>query len=143
LLEFADNKRNFKHEATKLLEENSTIPYRNYELGIRKYKSRKIIDTTYLLEYLVKNIDKDKKRLAATAQEYITKGFWEITKVEMQQYCVSTAAKNTIFFTGGMANNKIISSYLEKKGVYTSKKIPRGDEGIAFGQIVYYLANNI
>ena len=150
LLGFADNKRNFKHEATKLLEKNSTIPYKNSppfkggdRSGCEISQNFKILNTTYLFEYLLKNIDKDKKRLAATAQEYIAKRLWEITKVETQQCCVSTTAKNTIFFAGGMANNKIISSYLEKKGVYTSKKIPRGDEGIAFGQIVYYLTNNI
>ncbi|MCK5085163.1 hypothetical protein KAK05_00455 [Candidatus Parcubacteria bacterium] len=167
LLGFAKNGRKSKHEATKLLEESSTLPYKDYELRIMNYESRKIIGTTYLFEYLLKNIKRDKKRLAATAQEYIARGFWEIIKVETRQYLVPTKetqlpAKYQIsnipaskfkdilntkycipntYFAGGMANNKIISSYLENKDVYTSKKIPRGDEGIAFGQIVFYILN--
>jgi hydrogenase maturation protein HypF len=153
LLGFAENKRNFKHEATRLLEENSTLPYKNYELRIKNYELRKILNTTYLFEYLLKNINKDKKRLAATAQEYIARGFYEIIKagknqisdvpdsklknIQNTKYCIPDT-----YFAGGMANNKIMSSYLENKNVYISKKIPCGDEGIAFGQIVYYLGNN-
>jgi hydrogenase maturation protein HypF len=153
LLGFAENKRNFKHEATRLLEENSTLPYKNYELRIENYELRKVLNTTYLFEYLLKNINKDKKRLAATAQEYIARGFYEIIKagknqisdvpdsklknIQNTKYCIPDT-----YFAGGMANNKIMSSYLENKNVYISKKIPCGDEGIAFGQIVYYLGNN-
>ena len=154
LLEFAKNERKSKHEATKLLEENSTLPYRNYELRITNYELRKIIDTTYLFEYIIKNIHKDKKRLAVTAQKYLAEGFYEIIRkcAKETRFPIGNRVSDIpdsrfqipdSFLAGGMANNKIISSYLEKKGVYTSKKIPRGDEGIAFGQIVYYLANNI
>ena len=153
LLDFTDNKRDFKHEATKLLEENSTLPYKDYELRIKNYRSRKIIDTTYLFEYLLKNIHKDKKRLAATTQEYIARGFYEIIRkcAKETRFPMGNRVSDIpdsrfqipdSFLAGGMANNKIMSSYLENKGVYTSKKIPRGDEGIAFGQIMYYLTNN-
>ncbi|MCK5084303.1 MAG: hypothetical protein KAQ64_01475 [Candidatus Pacebacteria bacterium] len=152
LLGFADNKRDFKHEATKLLEENSTLPYKDYELRIKNYKSRKIINTTYLFEYLLKNIHKDKKRLAATAQECIARGFYEIIRrcAKETRFPIGNRVSDIpdsrfqipdSFLAGGMANNKIISSYLENKDVYTSKKIPRGDEGIAFGQIVFYILN--
>jgi hydrogenase maturation protein HypF len=149
LLGFADNKRDFKHEATKLLEKNSTKPYRNLEFGIwnneytiqnfRLQTTHYKLPTTNLFQYLLNNINKDKMRLAATAQEYIAKGFYEIVKKNTlnTKYCILDT-----YFAGGMANNKIMSAYLEKKGVYTSKKIPRGDEGIAFGQIVYYILNN-
>ena len=153
LLGFAKNERRSKHEATKLLEENSTLPYKDYELRIKNYKSRKIIDTTYLFEYLLKNIHKDKKRLAATAQEYIARGFYEIIRkcAKETRFPIGNRVSDIpdsrfqipdSFLAGGMAKNKIMSSYLEKKGTYTSKKIPRGDEGIAFGQIMYYLTNN-
>lgn len=174
LLGYAGNERKFKHEATKLLEKNSTKPYNDLESRITNHESRKVLDTTYLFEYLLKNIKRDKKRLAATAQLYIARGFYKIVKnAQNTKYQIP----NT-YLAGGMANNKIISSYLEKRGVYPntqkaptvkpwiidglksrgskegqghtrmgvgvylSKKIPRGDEGIAVGQIVYYLLNN-
>ncbi len=151
LFGFAKNERKSKHEATKFLEENSTIPYKDYKLQIknpacklRSYELQKVLDTTYLFKHLLKNIDKDKRRLAATAQEYIAKGFYEIVKeAKLPARSLISTSKNipNTYFAGGMANNKNISSYLENKGVYTSKKIPRGDEGIAFGQIVFYILN--
>ncbi|GBE16336.1 hydrogenase maturation protein hypF1 [bacterium BMS3Abin15] len=128
LLGFSKNKRSYKHGPIDLLEKNSTIPYK-IKPGIKN----NIIQTTPLFKYLIKNIHKDKKRLAATAQQYIVDGLYGITK--------KTNPKN-IYFAGGMANNKIISSYLEFKGVITNKKIPRGDAGLSFGQTTYYLLAN-
>lgn len=98
-----------------------------------------ILQTTPLFEYLIKNIHKDKKRLAATAQLYIAKGFYEMIK---QNHDSKFIIHDSCFAAGGLSNNKIISEYLEKKGVYLSKKIPRGDEGIAIGQVVHYLTNS-
>ncbi len=143
LLGFADNKRDFKHEATKMLEKNSSIPYDNVESRIMNQETRKILNTTYLFEYLLKNIRRDKKRLAATAQLYLAKGLYGIikeAKLPIGSLASNTKRASSAFFAaGGMANNMIISSYLKKRGVYLSKKIPRGDEGLAFGQIIYYL----
>ncbi|MFZ2970774.1 MAG: hypothetical protein WA063_06510 [Minisyncoccia bacterium] len=143
LLGFADNKRDFKHEAAKMLEKNSSIPYDNTESRIMNQESRKILNTTYLFEYLLKNIRRDKKRLAATAQLYLAKGLYGIikeAKLPIGSLASNTKRASSAFFAaGGMANNMIISSYLKKRGVYLSKKIPRGDEGLAFGQIIYYL----
>ena len=51
----------------------------------------------------------------------------------------SLAQNDDVFFSGGLANNKIISDYLESKNAYAAKTIPRGDAGLSFGQIVYYL----
>ena len=39
-----------------------------------------------------------------------------------------------------MADNKIIYSYLQSNGVIANKKIPRGDAGISFGQVIYVIA---
>ena len=36
-------------------------------------------------------------------------------------------------------DNKIISAVLAKQGVYLNQKIPRGDAGISFGQIMFSL----
>lgn len=125
LLGFCENKRNHKHEPIELLEKNSTKPY-----AIKPIIKNNILLATPLFEYLAKNISKDKKRLAATAQIYIAKGLYEIVK-----------NKKNAYFAGGVANNKIISTYLESRGVYTNKKIPRGDAGLSFGQIIFYLTN--
>ena len=47
--------------------------------------------------------------------------------------------KKEIFIAGGVANNKVISSFLESKDTPINKKIPRSDAGISLGQIIYYL----
>lgn len=130
LLGFSENKRGYKHESIDLLEKNSTTPYDNLKTEILKTSNGSTLSTTNLFKYLIENIDKDKKRLAATAQIYIAKGLYEIA---------SDSHPSSIYFAGGIANNKIISSYLESKGVFINKKIPRGDAGISLGQIVYYL----
>ncbi|MFH1233469.1 MAG: hypothetical protein V1649_02340 [Patescibacteria group bacterium] len=137
LLGFCQNKRNYKHEPIDLLEKNSTIPYKIkpkiiiYKLPTTNYQ----ILTTSLFGYLIKNLYRDKKRLAATAQLYIAQGLYQIVK-NLQ---LTTCNKQPVFFAGGIANNKIISAYLESKDVYLNKKIPRGDAGLSFGQIIYFL----
>jgi hydrogenase maturation protein HypF len=133
LLGFSKNERLSKHGPVELLEKNSTSPH-ILKPVVEFDESEKmwILKTTPLFEFLIKNINKNKKRLAATAQSYLAEGLIEIirnTKYEI---------RNT-YFAGGMANNKIMSSILESQGIYTNKKIPRGDAGISFGQIFFYL----
>ncbi len=155
LLGFCKNKRNYKHEPIDLLEKNSNKPY-----SLKPVIENNILMTTPLFEYLIKNLSKDKKRLAATAQMYLAEGLHGIIKQchpELASPVRPTARDSgsnkkkipdqvrndnpEIFFAGGIANNKIISDYLESRGVYTNKKVPRGDAGLSFGQIVYYLTN--
>ncbi|HCP08659.1 MAG TPA: hypothetical protein DIT25_02590, partial [Candidatus Moranbacteria bacterium] len=110
-------------------------------------------------EYLIKNITKDKKRLAATAQLYIAQGLYEIIKRHHADIkCPASEAsfghlmsQQSIFLAGGIANNKIISSFFESKparnasrsdaggGAYKNRKAPVGDAGLSFGQIFYHL----
>ena len=66
------------------------------------------------------------------AQLYLAQGLLKIIKL---------AGNFDIFISGGIAKNKIISKCLESKGAYASKIIPRGDAGLSFGQLVYYLLN--
>jgi hydrogenase maturation protein HypF len=154
LLGFCENKRTYKHEATILLEKNSTKPYLDIkpkieivknslisndqcsmlnEFSIDKSSNQKyIFNTTHLFEYLIKNLNKDKTRLAATAQLYVAQGLLEIIKTDSKN-------KPQIFISGGIGKNKIISQYLLAHGVYQNKKIPLGDEGLSFGQIINYL----
>ncbi len=129
LLNFCGNERRYKHEPIALLEANSTKPYPNIKPKIETKKDIKILNTTVLFEYLIENLHKDKKRLAATAQLYIAEGLRKIINKNI----------STTFIAGGVANNKIISAYLISQGAYASKTIPRGDAGLSFGQIIYYL----
>ena len=154
LLGFAKNERKIKHQATILLEKNSTKPYlnikpvilknsekiislENYKLKIdSKFKiknSKFVLQTTPLFEYLIKNINRDKNRLAATAQRYISQGLLEIVKLNASE------DNPSVFISGGISKNKTISNYLASQGVYLNKKISPGDEGLSFGQIIYYL----
>ncbi|MDP1619386.1 MAG: hypothetical protein Q8M12_00130, partial [bacterium] len=149
LLGFCGNGRNYKHEPVYLLEKNSTKPYADLhpKLQITNYKSQTnskleiqnlkhyVLPTTPLFEYLIENLHKDSSRLAATAQLYIAEGLYEIL-------CHSGLGLESGFFAGGLANNEAISKYLVSKGVYANKKIPRGDAGLSFGQIIFYLSGH-
>jgi hydrogenase maturation factor HypF (carbamoyltransferase family) len=79
-----------------------------------------------------------RKRLAATTQLYIAQGLYGI--INKGQGTMNK--EQNIFLAGGMSNNKIISEHLTSKGAYTSKKVPRGDAGLSFGQIVCYFLTN-
>ncbi|KKP64564.1 MAG: hypothetical protein UR60_C0019G0019 [Candidatus Moranbacteria bacterium GW2011_GWF2_34_56] len=145
-----------KHEAIDLLEANSTKPYTNLKPKIIEIKNTSPINyslqTTHLFKYLIKNLHKDKKRLAATAQLYIAEGLCEIVKKSsVNSHQSSTNIQ--IFAGGGVTNNKIISDYFASKNVYLYKNtspviaeqfygIPRGDAGLSFGQIIYFLLSN-
>ncbi len=144
LLGFAKNQRSYKHEPINLLEKNSTRPYNlESKISYDKDEKRYILLTTPLFEYLIKNLNRDKKRLAATAQMYIARGLHKI--ISDFQLSIFNQTQNSEFktqnsyFAGGIANNKIISNFLEKQGVITNKIIPRGDSGISFGQLIYFL----
>jgi hydrogenase maturation protein HypF len=135
LLGFAKNQRNYKHEPIDLLEKNSTIPYKNIKPKIINTNTNYKILTTPLFEYLIKNLHRDKKRLAATSQIYIAQCLYKILKkIQNTKYKI----QNT-YFAGGIAKNKIISSYLRPKGIIVNKKISCGDVGLSFGQIIYIL----
>ncbi|MFC1644616.1 hypothetical protein ACFL08_01160 [Patescibacteria group bacterium] len=136
LLGFSQNSRDFKHAPIKNLETNSTIPYSNIKPEIIQENDLFILKTTPLFEYLVKNINKDQKRLAATAQQYLAEGFYEIiNKTESQ----NSTQKTQLFISGGVANSKIISDYFHSKKSWKNKKVPRGDAGLSLGQIFCHL----
>ena len=153
LLGFSDNERHSKHGPIALLEKNSTKPYLDIKPKISNYKLQIpnelfILDTTYLFEYLIKNFHRDKKRLAATAQKYIADGMLKIIKTCHPELVSGSKAREIpdqvrndkrVFASGGMTSNKIISEIMEKQGFYLNKKIPRGDAGLSFGQIIFYL----
>jgi hydrogenase maturation protein HypF len=136
LLGFCGNERKYKHGPIALLEANSGKPYTDIKPKIILSQDKRVLSTTFLFEYLVKNLHEDKKRLAATAQRYIAQGLYEIIKKDIPntRYQIPDT-----FLAGGIANNKIISDYLISQGAYANKIVPRGDAGLSFGQVVYYL----
>ncbi len=139
LLGFCQNERNFKHEPTILLEKNSTQPFSDLKPKIIK---KNILNTTYLLSYVLAYVRKrDKKRLAATVQNYIVEGLFKIVSNCHSRLDRESSLPN-IFASGGLSTNKIISEYLKSQNVYLNKKIPAGDAGISFGQIVFYLSTD-
>lgn len=141
LLGFAKNERKEKHGATYLLEKNSTKPYLDLRPKIKKINDLPVASyqllVTPLFEYLIKNINRDKKRLAATTQLYIAEGLHKIIYLETKNYKLKT------ILSGGISNNKIISKYFESKNLLQNKKsrIARGDAGLSVGQINYILLN--
>lgn len=139
LLGFSENQRLYKHSPIELLEKNSKNPPYKIKPKLKKEGSKMILLTTPLFQYLVKNLKKDKGKLATTAQFYIAQGLWEIVRNYLKK---DQNFKKNLYYGGGIANNKIISNYLKSKGFYVSEIIPRGDAGISFGQVVYYLLTN-
>lgn len=121
------DKRTYDGEPAMMLEAFSSEPY-DLKPVIEK-KDRRILKTTPVFEYLIENIDKDKKRLAATVQRYIAEGLYEIA----DKY------RKPIVFSGGCAYNRIMTGYLVGKGVYVNEKVPAGDGGVSFGQVGYVL----
>jgi hydrogenase maturation protein HypF len=119
--------RTYDGSPAMLLEANSSFPF-----TVSPVVENNILMTTPLFEFLVQNLDKDKKRLAATVQYYLAEGFYSIAR----QY------KKPIVFSGGCAYNRIMSEYLIKQGVLTNTFVPAGDGGISFGQIAYSLVHS-
>ncbi|MCK4968762.1 MAG: carbamoyltransferase HypF, partial [Candidatus Aenigmarchaeota archaeon] len=128
-------KRTYSGEPAISLESfaDGAKPY-DFDVVIEKDDSGVLIlKTTPLFEFLWKNKDKDKRRLAATVQDYLARGFLEIAK--------SVSGDLPIVFSGGVAYNKYITKFMIENGVIVNSKVPCGDGGISFGQIGYFLNN--
>ena len=92
-------------------------------------KDRWILDTTRLFEFIYENIEKDKRRLAATAHHYLASGLFEIAR--------KYDRNRRVVFSGGVGYNSIISGFLQKRGVLLNREVACGDYGIGFGQCAY------
>lgn len=135
LLGFSKNERKYKHQATNILEQESTIPYNDIDVKILSIKNAPhTINTTHLFKYLIKNIKNDKQRLASTAQHYISNSFCKIIDIENKN-------NDIVFASGGITKNKIISRKLRSEKIITNMKIPCGDNGLSVGQIFYTILN--
>jgi len=139
LLGFCENERKYKHEPVDLLEKNSTVPFelelkwerRNVKCERRdgKGERRYELSTSYLFEWLLDNLNKDKNRLAATVQKYLISGLILIAK----RYDPNLP----IYFGGGMANNKIMSEIARNNGLIMAENIEKGDYGLSLGQTLF------
>ena len=130
LLGFCD-RRTYDGRPAMILESVATKPY-DFEPVISNKNGKSILMTTSLFEFLLNNINKDKGRLAATAQMYLAKGFFEIAKQK-------AGNETPIVLSGGVAYNRMISEFMMKNDVIVNKDIPCGDGGICYGQA--YLSN--
>ncbi|MBU4223952.1 hypothetical protein KJ934_01880 [Patescibacteria group bacterium] len=137
LLGFCGNRRGYKHEPIDLLEKNSSVVYKDIKPEIKNENGIFILRLAPLFKYLAKNT-RQKNKKAAAAQSYLAKGLYKI----VEDNFLAKNMEAPVYFGGGMANNKIISEYFESKGAVANKKIPRGDAGISFGQVFYYLSAN-
>ena len=85
-----------------------------------------------ILDIKINKTDETKKKLARTGQDYLAKGLY---KIAQRHNIENYNGKKKIVFSGGVAYNQYISSYMLKKGVLLNKFAPSGDGGISFGQI--------
>jgi hydrogenase maturation protein HypF len=130
LLGFCD-RRTYDGRPAMILESVATKPY-DFEPVISNKNGKSVLMTTLLFEFLLNNINTDKGRLAATAQMYLAKGFFEIAKQK-------AGNEAPIVLSGGVAYNRMISEFMMKNDVIVNKDIPCGDGGICYGQA--YLSN--
>jgi hydrogenase maturation protein HypF len=132
LLGFSD-KNYYEGRGAMLLESNSSSKIKLFfEPIIEKENNLFILKTTPLFEFIKNNLDKiSREELARFAQIYIAKGLFEIAKKYDE--------KLPVVFSGGVAYNEIITSFMIKNKVLLNKDIPCGDGGISAGQIAYFL----
>lgn len=107
------------------LAKNSTTPYELKPAVV--FEGRWIASTVPLFKFLVANIDKDRKKLAATCQKYLADGFIEVAK----KY------NKPIVASGGCMYNKIITDTFRGAGIKTNVQLEPGDSSISAGQIAF------
>jgi len=123
-------KRSYDGEPAIALEKYALLakPFDLSPVIVRK-DGRWILDTTRLFEFMYENVEKDKRRLAATAHHYVASGLLEIARKYDED--------RKVVFSGGVAYNSIISGFLQKRGVLMNREVACGDYGIGFGQCAY------
>lgn len=128
------DKRTYDGRPAMLLESISTEPLKLAPVIISK-EHKKILLTTPLFEFLIKNRQKKVGKLGATSHMYLAQGLYKIAseKAEIENL--------PIVFSGGVAYNSIISHFMIKNGVLVNREISCGDGGTCYGQA--YLANLI
>ncbi|MEM3061609.1 MAG: carbamoyltransferase HypF, partial [Candidatus Bathyarchaeia archaeon] len=135
--------RTYEGEPAMKLE--SIASHGNDVLKLEPIINGNVIDTTYLLENVFKNLKKfSAQDLAYSAQEYIAKSLAQLAIEEANRLGV-----DSIGFSGGVAYNEHITSKIhslvnENKLKFVShKQVPPGDGGTSFGQVTYATKINL
>jgi len=96
-----------------------------------------ILDTSYLMNWLWENRDRNSKNLAFSAEEYLAEGLAEIAVDYAKNEHIGT-----VCLSGGCAYNEHIVRAIKKKVEGSSMKflrnerVPAGDGGISLGQAI-------
>ncbi|MEM2131002.1 MAG: carbamoyltransferase HypF [Candidatus Woesearchaeota archaeon] len=125
-----------------------------FEPVINQLDDRFVLMTTPLIKFIYeilkktdeKNLIKTKKKLALTTHIYLAKGMLKIANKYINnfiqknfKYPKTNNKKIPILFSGGVANNSIITSIMLENNVLINEKVPCGDGNISLGQA--YLSN--
>lgn len=149
---FADDFHNYKKKENDF---NKLKPIIKNINGIDTLMTTPLIKYVFINRKINKNNNYQNdhnKYLANMAFEYIAKGLYLIAKKNknFDEQDIITKVKNIflknnknkkIVFSGGVAYNNQISSYLLNKGVILNKNVPCGDGGISYGQCI--IANSL
>ncbi len=127
------HQRTYEGEPALVLEANSMKPKKTLRpvISAAKYGDSRalILETTPLFKYLACHLGDNRRQLAGLVQFYLAEGFLALAR--------KIGPRLPIVFGGGVAYNRIITTYLTRRGVLVNKKIPPGDGGISFGQLQY------
>ena len=117
------NESTYEGRAAMLLESTAT---KGEKLEpVIKTKKHKILMTSPLFEYLLRNLEKPKEELAWTAHYYIAQG---LLRIAMDYF-------SNIIISGGVSYNSIIGNMVSKSGILQTK-LPPGDGGVSYGQAI-------
>lgn len=93
--------------------------------------------TTPLVKFIYDNLNNySKEQLAQSVFKYISTSIIKTTDLIKEE---NKLEKTPILFSGGVAYNSFINQELKKHNILFNKKIPCGDAGISYGQIIAYL----
>lgn len=119
------NNSNYEGRAAMLLE--SYYDETSIEPIIKEKDGRKILMTTPLFEKLVSE-KFSKEKIGGIVHNYVVDGLLKIAQ--------NSGKADKITASGGVVNNRHITSRLLKRGVLTGKNLPPGDGCISYGQCI-------
>jgi len=107
-------------------------------LGLKPRIESDVIDTTYLLQQILQNLEKHRtKDLAYSAETYIAKGLAMLALDQSYRIGIER-----IGLSGGVAYNEHITASIREaleedgRALLVHNRVPAGDGGIAFGQSI-------
>ncbi|MEM3374531.1 MAG: carbamoyltransferase HypF [Candidatus Woesearchaeota archaeon] len=116
-----------------------------FEPIIYELNNKYVLMTTPLIKFIYENLKKDnsiknKKKLSLTTHIYLARGMLKIIdKFIQKNFNNKKNKKIPILFSGGVANNSIITSIMLENNVLINERLPCGDGNICLGQ--GFLAN--